>query len=437
MLNATAGISAGSWGAGFLVGRPVQPLSERERADADHVARRLHAELRSLVACLNEPDRGASAMSRALSLDRATCQRIVAATSRSTADPETLVQLPGVMGLRQFVEAMSARTEVAAEQIAAATAAIDRFAEFLDRIGASQRKLKERLGADRASLDGVAHQHPGASDDPAIREALFMAAAAVTGRSSEVANYIRVIRPVPGMPGKTEWALVKGLIGHRSRTQAVPLVAGHDATQRTIEAGPPVFATLDDKPASGPSQASLLAPFCSQPLPSVTSRNAGPRVVHVIDTDQTNPGPADIVIASRSALPDTHPASLRPAVGEVWLLQTFPARRLIFDVYLHRDIARRCIPSIELHLWEPDVGRQGAGRWATQFPGGPRLELLGPGLSGAATDAYPRHADLTSHLFSRLDWPADEFVGYRCDIPYPVWRAGYCMVFDFAGNETE
>jgi regulator of PEP synthase PpsR (kinase-PPPase family) len=41
-------------------------------------------------------------MSRALEVDRNTCQRIVAATGRGDADAMLLVQLPGVMGLGQF-----------------------------------------------------------------------------------------------------------------------------------------------------------------------------------------------------------------------------------------------------------------------------------------------------------------------------------------------
>jgi hypothetical protein len=31
----------------------------------------------------------------------------------------------------------------------------------------------------------------------------------------------------------------------------------------------------------------------------------------------------------------------------------------------------------------------------------------------------------------------DEFVGFRCDAEYPLWRAGYCVSFDFTRPEGE
>jgi hypothetical protein len=117
-------------------------------------------------------------------------------------------------------------------------------------------------------------------------------------------------------------------------------------------------------------------------------------------------------------------------------MQSFPTRRLVFEVFLHRDIARRCIPGIQVHLWQPDQ-RAGMSRWSTQFPGGPRLEVLSAGPAAAATAAYPRHADLLGDVLGQVGWDAHDFVGYRCDTTYPVWRAAYVMLFDFTGNELE
>jgi len=114
---------------------------------------------------------------------------------------------------------------------------------------------------------------------------------------------------------------------------------------------------------------------------------------------------------------------------------TFPARRLVCDTWLHRDIARLCTPSLELHLYAPALGAGPLGRWSTRFPGGPRLQLLGAGVGNAGTSAYARHAEMMGALFEALGWDAGEFVGFRCDVAYPVWRAAYMMIFDFAGNE--
>lgn len=411
-------------------------LNPKERAQAEQVARRLHAELRNMVAILPEPSRGASAMARLLSMDRATCQRIVGVASRPQVGVESLVQLPGIQGLRQFVAAVGARKEAKghAEELAAAAAAVERFEALIDQLGGSQRRLRARLEIEDAALPAPAIT--GGPEDPATREALFQAAAAVTGRWSSMIMDARIVRPVPGQPHLTEGLRARAMIGHVSRADAVPLEVGGDAPLQTPHPGTPAFATLDAAAGAGRPPASLLAEFSTQPLPTMVSRSAGDKVFSVLDTAAaTVERPVDIVLASRGASPDRHPATRRPAVGEMWFLVTFPARRLVYDVYLHRDIARRCIPSLELHLWGPDVSQGHASRWSTRFPGGPRLEVLGPGLARTQTAAYSRHAELMARIFETVGWPADEFIGYRCEVAYPIWRAGYCMAFDFTGNE--
>jgi len=408
-------------------------LTEIERAEAEQTARRLYGELRGVIGLLPEHDRGGSAMARALELDRATCQRLVAATARPDSGVETLVQLPGVMGLRQFIESVEKRCAQlghgAIEQLAAASAAVDRFEVLIHELGGSQRKLKARLASERAGGPGGFISSTGASNDPVVRESLFRAGAAVTGRWSESSIAISVIRPVPSDPSRTQTVKLRALIGHHARADAVALEIGHTSPTQVLAPSP----GHDPNTPHWRTPGILIEPFCSTPLPRMVSHTAGSRIVHVIDPPlpgETNN--TDIVIADREPNEDVHPATLDPAVGEVWALMNFPARRLIFDVYLHRDIACRCIPSLELHLWTPQTGAHASSRWSTRFPGGPRLGLLGPGLRGSQTDSYARHAELTAHLFERVGWESEQFIGYRCESIFPVWRGGYCMVFDFS-----
>jgi hypothetical protein len=431
LMDSTGGHGRGSTRA-LDVDLGARPLNSAERSHANEVAHRLRLELRSVLSILSPDDSGASAMSRLLGVDRNICQRVVAATARGEADVHTLVQLPGVAGLRQFLQAMSRRPNVASterESISSATVAVDHFEKLLDELAGSQRKLKERLEVGAPEDAEVL----GPTDDMSARQQLFRAAARVTGRWSESWISMRMIRPLPGDPLMTESLLVRGHIGHVSREGAVPLEVGENVQARLAGAPDgPAFKALAD---SEDPRRFLLAPFCSQPLPQVISRALGSKLVHVIEGNASASEASDIVIADRRARPDKHPATQNPPLGEVWSMITFPSRRLVFDVYLHKNIARRCIPSLEQHLWGPHSGQQGLWRWSTRFPGGPKLELLGPGIANCATSAYDRYAELTRHMFEYSGWEPQEFVGYRCDVPYPVWRAGYCMLFDFTGNE--
>lgn len=412
----------------------ARPLAASERGMADEVARRLRLELRGLVELLPENERGASAMARALEIDRNTCQRIVAATARGDADAQLLVQLPGVMGLRQFLDALAKRFPgIEPEQaIAGGRAAVERFEQLIDTLAGSQRKLRERLELDR-EMDGA--QLPATPDDVMARRSLFRAAVDVVGRWSETRLTMRIIRPVPGDPLHTENIRMTGHVGHVSRPVAVPLEVYSATPENLVERTGPAFQTLDASQKVGNTPGFLMTKFCTEPLPRVTSRATESRVIHAIDEAAARGEPSDIFVADRRAGVDKHPASQHPPIGEVCTIMNFPTRRFIMDVYLHKDIARRCIPLMEVHLASPWAGSALLARWSTRLPGGPRLELLGTGLSNAGSDAYPRHTEVAREMFSSVGWEPDEFVGYRVDVAYPVWRAAYCMLFDFTGNE--
>lgn len=404
--------------------RPT-PLGHDEQMEAERVARRLTDEFRGLIGLLPAADRSASGMARTLEVDRATCQRLVSAC-RHGGGAYTLVEVPGVEGLTLFVDAIARRLEGlgAEERLAAARAAIDNFQELIERLAGSQRRLRARLEAEAGGDKQTAMHVHGGSDDEANREAMFRAAAAVTGRWSESLVYVSVVRPVPGRPDYTEAQGARGLIGHHATPDAVPLEVGHSAP-------------LSERSSVAPVDSLLIEPFCSHPLPRLVSRSGGQVVAHVLDTPPTADDAAhDIVLSRRTRVPDRHPATLKPAIGEVWNLVNFPARRMVFDVYLHRDIARRCIPSLELHLWSADMASHARARWSTRFAGGPKLELLGPGVRRAASQAYRRHAELTKAMFEEVGWEPDEFIGYRCETAFPLWRAGYCMAFDFTGGDA-
>lgn len=401
----------------------AKPLSPTERVAAIEVARRVRLDLRALLDALPERDRGASAMSRALGIDRNTCQRLVAATARGDADERTLVQLPGIQGLRQFINAARDRVRVegVVDMSTSATHSVDRLEALIEKLAGSQRRLRQRL---EASVDLSIGESAAPSDDLAARKALFRAAAAVVGRWSESQVTLSMIRPAKGDPSRTESLIVRGHVGHVSRSSAVPLEIGFAVDPR-----------LNCGTRSGENESPLLEAFCSRPTPQISSRTVDGRRVHAIDPAETaRVGPCDIVLmdALRS---DMHPATRRPALGEVWSLVTFPVQKFVFDVYVHRDIDELCSASIEQHLWSPQIMMQGFWRWSTRFPGGPKLGVLGQGISAAQTSAYARHAELTRHCFDLVGWEANEFVGYRCEVAFPSWRAGFCMLFDFAGHE--
>ncbi len=420
----------------ILRANDAKPLSDEELARADVVARRLHSELRSTVLTLPDRSRGATGMARHLDIERTTCQRIVTAISEPTVNPTLLSRVPGVRGLRQFVEACRG-AEVADEgRLATLEAAIDQFENLLRDMGGSQSALIRRITAvARARQVQPDAEHHGHRSE-AARRRIFEGAAEVAGRYSDVNVALYAFRPWAEDPEQIERAIVYGAIGHRARPDAVPFVVitGHfsDARSEPKSVG---FASLDSTPAKGHTPQAVLTEFSSDPPPLVTSGGPNGTLMQTIDPAATADGAAvDILVANHTRNHGRHPALEEIPVEEVWTLTHYPTRYLLFDVYLHRDMARMCIPSLDLHLWRPNLEQTLGDRWYTRVPHGPRLEILGAGLENAHSDVYPRYAEMSRYFFNRLAWDPSEFIGFRCGLRYPIWRGGYCMSFDFSGN---
>ena len=396
---------------------------------ADRVTRRMHESIRAFLAACPEEAQNASGLARLLNIDRTTCQRAVFATGSAYEGPGIIEKLPGLKGLTRLASSARDAGVIDSDAIDRLEAAIDRYAALVEREGGSVAELLRRIEGTTLAPDVSS-----SGDRTDAREALFRSAAEVTGRCSETWVAVYVYHPVAGDPGLLHLDRVNGLIGHVARPDAVPLTF-HSFTSATRDedaddsSATSHFSALvqDEDPGS---LATVLREFSSSPLPVVSTRQPNEFMVQAIDADPDTIGqPVDLMFGTRGAI--AHPRTQKQPLEEAWAMVNFPTRTMIFDVYLHRDVARGCIPSLDAHLWRPDFAQQVGDRWQTRFAEAPRLQLLGSGLGSAASPHYARHAELTRFLFDNIDADPSQFVGYRCEVEFPMWRTGYCVGLDF------
>jgi len=407
-----------------MASRRTEPLSSEQWGRAERLASRLRGELGTIVEALPAHARGASGMARHIGVVRNTCQRVVSVLQEPAADAGTLARLPGVKGLEQFLDACVG-VGVDRDVIALGEAAVREFDRFIKESAGSQSKLADRIAAVENQADGHSLCSMQARAD------LYTAAANVTGRACEVAISLEAYRPAPGHPDKIERAVVNGLIQTTVTPGGIPasILAGDTMDPESEPQPAPV--SLDEQPAKGVTPSAILAEFSTSPLPTVTTRGPGSQLVQVVDPERLEPGQMfDVVTARRFVHPKVNPDGTA-ALDSVWSLVNCPSRRLIFDVYFHRDMERLFRPAIDAQMWFPNLESPTGDRWLTRFPAQPKLQLLGVGLSAAASPFYARQAELTAHSFERLGWDPNELVGFRCEVEYPIWRAGYCMTLDY------
>jgi|GEM_PF-504340 len=399
------------------------PLTADERALCDRVAARLHADLSSLVHQLPAPAQTGSGMSKHLDIVRNTCQRVIHALRDQSPNTQTLVKLPGVKGLEQMLEAMrTAGVEQASIELAAV--GVEQFGQLIDSLAGSHTKLAARINAIgspdvESRLGGVE-----------AREQLFQSAVGVTGRSAATSISLYAFRQSPENPDVLQRAIASGLYQTTVVPGGMPVVIRAGDTLQWDDPENRSIDYLDDSKPMGNTPEALLKEFTTHPLPTVSSQGTSDNLIQVIDpANFSGPQTLDVVTAARSNHPYRDPKSGQLTLDEVWSLVNCPCARLLFDIYLHRDLERTVRPKLDSQLWYPNLTSPGGQRWITRYPSPPRLELLGEGIGHASTPSYPNHSELTKTLFSRVGWDPQEFVGFRCEVMFPIWRAGYCMSF--------
>lgn len=413
----SVGSKSRSWSA--------RPLADAEWAEAEKVAGRLATELKRVVEALPEHARHASGMARHLGVLRATCQRVVQAVGEGGGAGAMLTRLPGVEGLRLFVDGLRA-ANVENADVESALSAIESFERLITMTGGSQAKLNERL-----EMTGVpASVREGGLGSLEDRESLFWSAARVTGRRCRAAISIYAFRPGQDDPMTLERALAKGLIGSMTVPGGMPSVL---SSGNTLATGKEASETTLDRRVEmrGRTPEAILPEFTTDPLPMVTSRGRQGTLFQVIDERANEHGePVDVVTALRASAPMYDADTGKPSLDSVWSLVSCPSESLILDVYLHEEMERRFRPTIDALLWNASLDVSEDERWVMRLPHQPRLHLLGRGLGGSASELYPRQSQLTKRFFDHIGWEGERFIGFRCELRFPVWRGGYCMSFE-------
>lgn len=406
-----------------MLGSQVQALSAEEAETAARVAARLHADLGRLVAQLPPAAQGGSAMSRHLGIVRNTCQRVVHALQDPEPSLETLVRLPGVKGLEQMLEAMLQKG-MPERDVGLAATGVAQFDRFITDHAGSHSKLIARIEAPR-----IDESETGLGSEQ-TRQVLFEAASGVSGRSAEATVSLYAFRPSAENPEVLHRATVTGIYRSLIIPGGMPTVIAAGDTLHWADPEQRAMRLQDEQVAAGATPTALLPEFTTQPLPTVSSRGESGNLIQVIDpSDLDGPQSIDVFTLARANHPMHNPETGAMTLDEVWSLANCPSQNLVFDVFLHRDLERLVRPSIDAQLWYPNLSSPGGDRWVTRYPKQPRLELLGEGIGRAACNAWPRQAQLCGVMFERIGWDPSEFVGFRCEVRYPIWRAGYCMGF--------
>lgn len=381
---------------------------------------RLAAELAPLIELVPPTLLTSSALSRWLGVNRGTCQRVILAVRAAGDGAEVLRKAPGVEGVADFVRAMRQRVGRSTE-IDRAEAMVHDYALLVQRLGGSQAKLARLAAQDGDEDDSAGDASPRDDQILEARRSINQAMQVLAGAWSTANVNVQAFRPSEGVDAFLDAAHVRGSAGLRRRTDGLPVssVLGGmlDPTKHT---------TLDGEPVEGRLGSELIAEFCTLPLPTVISHTEGEKVHSIILGDNAVERPVDIFLGGRAIGSVRDPRRGPPSHLTTSFGIRPAARYLVYDFYVHRDVAAGGRVFANALVLGPR-GTDPLRAWYDRLGYDVSVRKMGPGIVSEVASCYPRLLDLTTHMFSRVGWDPTEFEAWRIELAYPNPGVAYTI----------
>jgi len=400
---------------------PAGPVAAGVRARIATVGERLGRTHLAVLAGLPDAEQGPQALARALGVDKVFASRLLKAL-RPGRDPLAVVyHAPGPEPLRRFLRA-ARRRGADPGAVAAAEEAVDGF-----------RELIRRDAGDRSGLDAMLSAWlPEARAEFELRrkQTAFRAQSELKGVSADTNLATVFLHPSDdGVHLDVVWLI--GLLGLR---RLRPGAAVKFATRRMApEPRPRAPRTLAGDPAEGLEGLRLDA-FCFAPPARLEMSRAGDVVHYTLGGEAFGPRAAvDLVLGevNRAEMPRRVPAG-SGRKGYVFAEVGTPCRRLLFDVFVHREVYPGAEPSLVIYdtVLDGVADINDPTRDIDRLDMDESLRPLGTDARALRAEEMPRYTDLVAHVLDRLGWDAGDLSAWRCRIDHPLYGSQVAVTFD-------
>lgn len=379
----------------------------------------LLAGMEGLLAAINSASTGPQQLARDLGVDKVLASRLLKMIR--SQDPLAAAHLaPGPDPLRRVVKA-AGRAGASRELVQRATEAINQFDDF----------VRAEAG-DRSALDAMlAAWLPEVRQEFELRrkQAAFRAISQLKGVSADVDFATVVLHPSETEPDRLDIVWLFGVIGlQRVRAGASVTFATRRLTPDAHDRMP---TTLDGEPIQH-FDGLRLEEFCSKPLPPITAVHHGETVRYGLAGDRFGPASAvDLVFAEVNRGDIDRTSVNRGRMSYVFAEIGTPVKKLLFTVLVHQDVYAGIEPTMRIYdtALEGLANPNDPSRDQSQWDVGERLDSLGVGMPRFGAADVPRYREMLDAIFTRMQWDAANFRGYRTRIDFPIYGSQIVIGF--------
>jgi hypothetical protein len=384
------------------------------------VGRELSQALKGMLEAIPSGPRGPVDLGKELGIDKVLASRLL--KSVRSGDPLAMIHLaPGPEPLRRVIRG-AGRCRVPTDLLARARAAVADFDQL----------IRQEAG-DRSALQAmISAWLPEARREFELRrkQTVFRAMSQLKGSSTRTSLATVILHPAED-PQTLDVVWLFGMLGMQRHRPGVQVKFASRRIARDREPRRPL--TLDRR-AVEDLRGLRMDQFCTSPPPDLEVHEVGEVVRYLVGGKKYGPSSlVDLVFAevNLSEIDRYVPAGCERK-SYFFAEVTTPARRLLFDVLVHREVYPGSIPELVVY----DTVSEGVASVNDRSRDLDRLELeestrsLGIGVSRFHTATVPHYSEMLKEVCRRLGWDGGAFRGYRCAIDYPIYGSQVTMVFD-------
>jgi hypothetical protein len=392
------------------------------KADVSEVMTRLRSVLAQLIAAVPDDISKGADLHRSFHLDRTLSWKVFKVAH--AADPIAAgAHVPSPTSMETLFKAARKRGVPEALIESAARAAAD----FEDLVAAH--------ADDRAAFDSMvsalARDDSCDQIDLVHRRLGFRAQRHILGVQARTQVKLLALQPSQD-PRWLDAILVQGFVGLRRLRGDAPFIISYSGA-RDDEGAPVQVQRQPLGLASDSDGMSLIAEYCSQPLPEFQISRVGDGFLRgeVLTRDVGNR--AAVTCFEGHVVSPGMPRYREKGndvVASVVVVRN-PCEMLVVDLLVPSTLYGPVKPSAYVRTDHVgDSSRDLVTRCDYRLPGRPAVHHLGRSPVVLHTPDVPRYAELGYEVLRRAGWNAEDFDVYRCQIEYPVMPSSVVVQFD-------
>lgn len=385
---------------------------------------RVRAAVHDLLSSVGADPNRTRESSRHLGLSRQLTWRLSRVVC-STEPEAILSEIPGPQGMSKFIAACR-DLGAPEESLNALVDAAETFEETIKAVSGNRKSLAALMANQGDQLGSGSHERE--------RRKLFEGGSAVWGVHAATRFVSVFLFPASDDPSMLDVAHVTGYLGFR-RLRSIPWPMSFEEVRDREGVHIPFHKEpLDLHNGADEGQLQLIDRFCNPPSPSISVSTLGN-----VKRFELSPGPvgnagaADVVFGTYLRHLYPRQRTEDNANANFILMLVTPVERVIFDMFLHKDIEFSGQPSAHVcdkltHPFAPaddEVAR-------LALPLSETPQALGPGATGALTPHIPWYPRLVRFVSERINRAPEEFVGSRLEMSYPPMPTSIVRGFPLA-----